>query len=64
MGTRELLELNNNAIQIIQSVKASSLAEDGRRIVTTADGYTLDVDRIEQRRKELLSKFLKPYKIK
>ncbi len=62
MKTGELLELNN-LIQIIQSVKAPSLAEDGRRIVTTEDGCTYDFDRIEQRAKELLNKFVERYKV-
>ena len=63
METRELAELNI-LVQIINSIKASSLTEDGRRFVTTEDGCTYDFDHIEHRAKELLSKFLKLYKIK
>lgn len=63
METRELAELNT-LVQIINSIKkAPSLTEDGRRIVTTEDGCTYDFDHIEHRAKELLSKFLKRYKI-
>lgn len=63
METRELLELNV-LIQIIRSIKGPALTKDGRRIFTTEDGDTFNFDYIEQRAKELISKFLEPYKIK
>lgn len=63
METRELLELMV-LIKIFNAIRCVKPNKDGRRITTTENGDTLNVDHIEQRTKELLSKFLEPYKIK
>lgn len=63
MKTREIAELNI-LIQLLGTIKGPALTKDGRRIVSTEDGNTFNFDYIEHRTKELLSKFLEPYKIK
>lgn len=63
MKKKELAELEI-LIRLCDATNCAKPNKDGRRIAITDDGYCIDVDKIVKRTKELLSKFLKPYKIK
>ena len=60
METRENLEL----LFLLQVLEAVICYEsDGRKVISAGNGNMYDVEKIEQRAKELLAKFMEPYKI-
>ena len=61
METRENLELLF-LLQVLGSVNCYE-SVDGRKVIRALNGNMYDVEKIEQRAKELLAKFMEPYKI-